>query len=254
MRKNRKGLLLFLALVSATSFVFPHYGCSLFGKDASNLQSDTITAGEREICPALDVANAQEFLDNGNSADFFQLDNDQTVFIFISSDVAESFDGQNVIELKKAVVDFDYEDESVDTGDLGGFWARWKLVFVPYTDARFNQFQNGSATSTLSQFVAAADRIETQLSGPFLQNGCEWGDTDEIGVQSITYSNYPLYDWDFFPGTDRILGLLYEGDDGIGDDPIAKLDISKGDGDIVIEQTGRYHLELTTLSNVLMAP
>src|SRR5262249_8385263 len=142
----------------------------------------------------------------------------------------------------------------VDPGNLGGFWARWKLVFVPYSDARLDQLQHGSATSTLSQFVAASDRIETQFSGPFLENGCEWGDTDEIGQQTLTYSNYALYDWDFFPGVDRILGMLYEGDDGLGDDPIAKLDISKTDGNIVIEQSGLYHIELTSLSDVAVAP
>lgn len=212
--------------------------------------SGSINASEREICSALDVDSSQAFLDADNTAHFEQLDNDKTLFIFVSSAAAEPFDGQNVVRLDKAVVDFDYEDGSVDPGNLGGFWARWKLVCVPFTDERFNQFQNGTDKSTLSQFLSSSDRVETQISGPYLRNGCEWGDTDEIGTQSLTYSNYPLYDWDFFPGNDQILCVFYEGDDGIGDDVIQKLKISRTDGPIVIEESDKFHIELTSLADV----
>lgn len=229
----------------------PGAGCDLF-------EPDEPPAVERPICSALDASSTQEFLDNNNTANFEQLNNDQRVFLFTSSLAAAPLDGNNVIELTFARVDFDFEDETVDPHDLGGFWARWRLVIVPFDRAILEEFENANTPKKLSDLLNllrnAVDRTEVQLSGPFLRTGCEWGDTDEIGTQTLNYSNYSIYDWDFFPGSDRVLGILFEGDRGVNDDFISWLDISKNSGQIVLEESEKYRIELLALSDVSILP
>jgi hypothetical protein len=209
---------------------------------------------DHPICDALDKNTTQEFLDSNNTANFEQLDNNQSVFLFTSSAVSEAYDGQNVIELKSAVVEYDFEDDLVDRFNLGGFWARWQMVMVPFSEELSQQFQDAvtiqEKEDILKQLLNDPNRIQALLSGPFERNDCEWGDTDEIGTQTLTYSNYGFYDWDFYPASDRILGILYEGDDGIEDDVINLFDISKNEGSIVLEEAGKYRIELISLSNV----
>ena len=66
--------------------------------------------------------------------------------------------------------------------------------------------------------------------------------------------SYSIYDWDLFPGSDRVLGILFEGDRGVNDDFIAWLDISKNSGQIVLEESEKYRIESHALSDVSILP
>jgi hypothetical protein len=229
---------------------------SLFVGHCGILESDDTALTDREICPALDVASTQELINNNNTAHLNQLNHKEDVFLFTSSLVKNSFDGQNVIELIFARVEFDFEDEEVDPLDRGGFWARWKIVMIPFDRAVLEEFQNANSPQDLEDLLNllrnAVNRIEVQLSGPFLRKGCEWGDTDEMGTQTLTYSNYGIYDWDFFPNVDRILGIIYEGDEGVNDDFIAWLDISRNSGTVPVEEAGKYRIVFNAFSNITL--
>ncbi|RMF56452.1 MAG: hypothetical protein D6743_20260 [Calditrichaeota bacterium] len=221
------------------------------------LDSDNTPLEERVLCSALDVGTVAEFRNRGNTAHFEQLAHEHETFLFTSPLVAENLDGQNVVELTYARVEFDYEDEEVDPLDRGGFWARWKMVLVPFDPALLEEFGRATGRSAredlLNLMLGAVDRIELQLPGPFLKTGCEWGDTDELGTQTLSYSNLAVYDWDFFPGVDRILGILYEGDERVNDDFIAWLDISTGSGDVVVEQPEKYRIVFKAMSSVTLS-
>ncbi|MFQ5823292.1 MAG: hypothetical protein ACE5JB_04485 [bacterium] len=234
------------------------YSCGIFGR-----KHDKPELIDRVICPALDVSSTREFINNNNSAQFDHKDSKHPIFNFISSAVKNSFDGHNVIELKQARVQFDFEDESVDAGNLGGFWARWKIILIPFDPEILEEFQK--INSELEKFfrlrkiIASLrkneNRIEVELSGPFLSDTdhCEWGDTDGVGTQTLHYSNYGIYDWDFYPDDDRIIGIIYEGDEGVGDDFIAWLDISRTSGEVVIEEAGKFNVVFESMSDVSLS-
>lgn len=248
--RSLKSGLFFLILI--TIFMFDT-GCSIFTTKAKEKE-----LVDSKICPALDVGSTKAFLNNGNRASYDQLKSSQSNFIFTSPLVQNPLDGKNVIELRSAQVQFDFEDDDVDVGDLGGFWARWKIILVPYDADTEKDFKNLSTDLKkffhLSEFInglkSRKDRIEVQLSGPFLKSGCEWGDTDLIGTQTLTYSNYGVYDWDFFPGVDRVIGVIYEGDEGVGDDFIAWLDIWKTNAEIEVRENGKFKIVFKALSDV----
>jgi hypothetical protein len=222
------------------------------------LDPDDTPPEDRAVCAALDVGTAQEFLDSDNTAVFEQLDNEEPTILFTSPRVSEPLDGRDVIELVSARVEFDFENESVDPFDAGGFWGRWIIVIVPFDMAVLLEFQNANTAQELQDLLNVLrndiTRTEVQLSGPFLRTGCEWGDTDQIGTQTIRYSNYGIYDWDFFPAVDRVLGIVFESDDGVNDDFIAWLDISRSGGGVVVEEPGRYRIDLNALANISLTP
>ena len=222
------------------------------------LDPDDTPPAERPICDALNLNSTQDFLDNNNMAVFEQLDNQEASILFTSPNASNPFDGQDVVELELARVDFDFEDETVDPFDTGGFWGRWLIVLVPFDMAILQELQNANTKArreiVLNLLRNDINRTEVQLSGPFLRNGCEWGDTDQIGTQTIQYSNYGIYDWDFFPTVDRILGIIFEGDDGVGDDFITWLDISKSGAGVVLEEPGRFRIELNPLATLAVNP
>jgi hypothetical protein len=246
--------LFFIAVISLSVC-----SCGIFGRKHNKIEPE-----DRAICQAVDVSSAMEFLNNGNSANFEQQKNKFPIFSFISSEVENSFDGQNVIELKFAQVQFDFEDESVDPGDVGGFWARWKIILIPFDSEVVEEFRK--INSELDKFFHLPklveklrknnSRVEIELSGPFLSDTdhCEWGDTDELGSQTLRYSDYGIYDWDFFPEVERVIGVLFEGDERIGDDFIAWLDISKNGGEIVVEEPQRYRIVFLSNSTISSRP
>lgn len=223
--------------------------CSAFGGE---LEEET---DDRPLCQALDVSTSTQFEEDGNTAFFDQLFNNQAVFLFLSSLIAEAYDGQNVIELFFARVEFDFEDGSVDPGDFGGFHARWKIILVPFDQSLLDAFlaaqDQVGLDLLIDKFRAKNDRVESQLPGPFLENGCEWGDTDEIGTQTLNYQNYGIWDWDFYPSVNRVLGVVYEGDDGVHDDFIEFLDISKFGGVVTREVSGLFRLQFDSNVDVL---
>jgi len=218
------------------------------------LKSDNTPLSDRPLCSALDVTTPEEFQNRGHSAHFEQHNNEQSIFLFTSSFIENSFDGLNVIELKSAQIDFDFEDETVDPLDRGGFWARWKIVIIPFDVGFERDFVRAKTRQDLEDLLNLMRndnrRIEVQLSGPFLKTGCEWGDTDELGTQTLTYSNYGIYDWDFCPEVSRVLGIIYEGDENVNDDFIAWLDISKTNSQFVVEDRGKYKIVFQTVSNI----
>lgn len=89
-----------------------------------------------------------------------------------------------------------------------------------------------------------------QLSGPFESNGCEWGDTDEIGTQTLTYSDYGIYDWDYFSGVTEVVGIIYEGDDELHDDLIAKISISQDEGEVTVSDSSGNSFDFTSFTSV----
>ncbi|MFQ6113916.1 MAG: hypothetical protein ACE5NG_07475 [bacterium] len=108
----------------------------------------------------------------------------------------------------------------------------------------------------LQRFINALreneNRTEAELAGPFLSDTehCEWGDTDELGTQTLEFLNYGIYDWDFFPQVGRVIGVIFEGDEGIGDDFIAWLDVSKNSGEVTVEEPQKYRVIFTSNSNI----
>ncbi|NIV14170.1 MAG: hypothetical protein GWN62_23725 [Aliifodinibius sp.] len=218
------------------------------------LESDETTLLERQLCSALNVSSMQEFLDNNNTAHFDQLDHNESIFLFPPSLVTNGFDSQNIIELTFAQIDFDFEDETVDPLDRGGFWARWKMVIVPFDMALQREYELAETPEDLEDLLNLmrnqAERIEVQLFGPFLRAGCEWGDTDELGTQTLHYSNYGIYDWDLYPDVERVLGIIYEGDENVNDDFIAWLNISRTSGQVVVEEKGKYKIVFQAVSNI----
>lgn len=225
-------------------------GCSAFGGELEEEEED-----ETPLCQAVDSENSEDFKNKGNKGFFDQLFNNQSVFLFLSNLVAASYDGKNVIELIFARVDFDFEAGSVDPGDFGGFYARWKIIIVPFDPGLLAAFVAATDQIDLdlliNLFRAQANRVETQLPGPFKENGCEWGDSDELGTQTLNYNNYGIYDWDFYPGVTRVLGVVYEGDDEIHDDFISFLDISTTSGIVTFEESSLYKLQFDAFTDVL---
>src|SRR5262249_34286588 len=145
--------------------------------------------------------------------------------------------------------------EEFDNIAIGGFFARWKMVLVPYDASLLGRITSVSndvqAQEIIKDLVKDTHAVEVQIPGPFLETGCEWGDSDEIDVQHLTYNNYPVYDWDFFPGVTRVIGVVYEGDERVGDDLIAVVDISQNSGTVTLSETGRYELVFVSQTNVL---
>lgn len=88
------------------------------------------------------------------------------------------------------------------------------------------------------------------LSGPFLSNNCEWGDSATIAAQSLSYNNYGIYDWDYFDDTHRVIGFIYEGDDGLHDDLIAKLDFTRDAGVVNVSDTRGNQIQFTANTHV----
>lgn len=209
------------------------------------------------VCEALASSSVDELELSNYSDSFNELNSDQDNFISISSSVENDYDGVNVIRLDRAVVQFDYEDGSVDLGDFGGYLARWKIIFLPYSQD-FEQTidealsannaitENNRIDNLRSQSLA----VEVQLPGPFQGNGCEWGDSDDIDIQTLIYSNLGVYDWDFFEGTTRVIGLIYEGDDAIHDDAIAKIDISDDDAQVIVSDDNGNRITFTAFTDV----
>jgi hypothetical protein len=232
------------AILCLVSVCLPLSGCGVccdfFGLTGGGGDSQS-------LCRAVSAESLDDFEAADYDADFDQAENDHPVFLFTSAERSAGYDGINAIRLDYARVEFDYEDSSVDTVDLGGFLARWRLLLVPATEARILAFENATSLAAqetiLADYKVAPDRVEVQIPGPYEGNGCEWGDTDKIETQSLTYLDYGIYDWDFFPDYDRILGVVFEGDEGIGDDVIALIDIAQGDPSLVFEREGRYRLE-----------
>ncbi|MFQ5708597.1 MAG: hypothetical protein ACE5HO_14165 [bacterium] len=254
MKKKTVTINIRLAGVVVLSGLFIH-GCALFGGKRGETR-----LVDQPICPALDVNSTRELIDNNFAAKFEQQANDHSAFISVSSNVSNPFDRQNVIALKSARVEFDFEDESVDAGDLGGFWARWKTILIPFDAEIEREFTSQKSdlekllhySKLIERLQNHENKVEAELSGPFLSdtNHCEWGDSDLIPAQTVHYSNRSVYDWDFFPGENRVIGVIYEGDEGVGDDFIAWLDISRDDGEVVVEENGKFRIVLNALGNV----
>lgn len=207
------------------------------------------------LCEALDTF-LEFFILGEKEAVFDQLLNDQPVFLFISPNVATDYDGKNVIRLNLARVDFDFDDETVDAEGFNTFWSRWIITLVPFDPTLLEAYQNAVTPDDLDHLIGLfqenEDRVETQLSGPFLNNGCEWGNTDSLGSQTLIYEEYGIYDWDFFPNQDRLLGIIWEDDGGMNDDFITFFEISTDSGMVVLDSPEFYHIEFDALTDVII--
>ena len=232
------------------------WGCSSVSTSPTgeDLQEANILA----FCKAVDAFLLEIFLSEGKEGIFNQLFNDQEVFLFIPPTVAAEYDGINVIELLFARVDFDFEDPVENPQGSGPFWSQWIISLTPFDPALLEAFQNATTPEDFENLITLfhdlEDHVDTQLPGPFLANGCEWGNTAALGSQTLFYEEYGIYDWDFFPGTDRVLAVISEDDGGVGDDFIAFLDISKKSGVVVLENPDFYRLEFDALTDVILEP
>ncbi len=239
--RRRFGFVCFLAFC-----FFGVVGCVLWG-------SEQVTLQERPLCEALNLLSTKDFLQNHNEGVFDQSKNFGKGMLRVPASVRKHYDGKNLLMLRSAEVDFDYEDGSVDFGNIGGFYARWKIVMVPFEKKLFKALQkahnNFDRSKILYRVSHKKNRIEAILPGPFRRNGCEWGDTRQIGSQKLEYKNYGIYDWDYFPKVDRVLGIVYEGDEGIHDDFITWFDASKKQETIVLAKEGAFRIVIDSLSS-----
>jgi hypothetical protein len=206
------------------------------------------------LCEALDTF-LEFFILGEKEAVFDQLLNDQAVFLFISPNVAAEYDGKNVIRLNLARVDFDFDSEAVDAEGFNTFWSRWIITLVPFDPVLLETYQNSVTPADFDQLITLfqenEDRVETQLSGPFLNNGCEWGNTDSLGSQTLFYEEYGVYDWDFFPNEESLLGIIWEDDGGINDDFITFFEISRDSGTVVLDNPDFYSIEFDAFTDVI---
>lgn len=250
MRKLREWSLGFFLTIFFLSVVAG--GCATVSEQPT--EEDLKETQTLTLCQALDTF-LEFFVLGKKEAVFDQLLNDQPVFLFISPNVAAEYDGKNVIRLNLAQVDFDFDDEAVDAEGFNTFWSRWIITLVPFDPALLEAYQNAVTPAELDNlinlFQENEDRVETQLSGPFLNNGCEWGNTDSLGSQTLIYEEYGIYDWDFFPGEDRLLGLIWEDDGGINDDFIAFFQISQDSGTVLLNNPDFYRIEFDSLTDVI---
>jgi hypothetical protein len=207
---------------------------------------DSTDPEDRRLCAAMTPPDTIDFLNAGGVGMFDQRKNTGWKFEF--KPTGSTYDGQNVIELKSSQVAFDYEDEAVDTGNFGGFFSSFYILLVPYEASLLATIQIASQSydpqaqqDAINLLKTFSTRTDIQLNGPFLESGCEWGDTDLIGVQQLAYANYGVYDWDFNSGVTRVIGVIAEADEEPArDDLIAILDIDRSMGTVTVEDARSY--------------
>lgn len=152
-------------------------------------------------------------------------------------------DGKNTLELKKAIVRYDYEDtdiidfngpnpitgkmQTVHEGD-GGFYASFHFAIIPFDQTvlamdrqTLLHLAQGKLAEINKSSLTPPLRVHGFIPGPFLskQNAfysfCEWGDTTfQAPVQTMDYTSLTLWDWDTtVPNAQDILLIVWEGDE-----------------------------------------
>lgn len=181
-------------------------------------------------------------LDKLNKQPFFQsLDPD--FFDSKQYKVISEMDGKNVLQIKKVIVKYDYEDDTIidyegphpKTGKphivfegQGGFYGNLHYAVMPF-DSRILKLNRQDLLHLVQGKLKDINRNELKPSlrshsfipGPFLSGKkinydlCEWGDTTyQAPEQKLSYKNFVIWDWDYSVSNNHhIILVVWEGDE-----------------------------------------
>ena len=161
---------------------------------------------------------------NGQLTGYFKADTEIGIAKFLDGNLVSKprviLAGDNILTIKKAVV---WDDQESNPDWLPFGWIPGKIGA---------EFGKGNVWANWHVVIYDIDKTErlwkTCLQGPALSpsGSCEWADEKDFKPQTLTYSSYGIWDWDWSDHTE-ILVFLYEGDRGFGDDPIGYFKVSR---------------------------
>lgn len=221
------------------------------------------------LCPRVDLQK-EGLMYRGegdilNTTPVLQLMDPDAKFFEDADQTVKAFDCSDVLLVEEVRLSFDYEDPSLRNAvspsgeiyaeDRSGFYANFHVAVLPDGEALralspedLLRVAEGKASERGVPLAPEWQwRTHSFLPGPFLSRRdflyamCEWGDTaKQAPHQALHYQNLGIFDWDY-PGVgEKLLIVVWEGDEeaaliddgvllmgAIADDLVAVFAVSK---------------------------